>query len=184
MDRRRFLCLAALAPLGACAARFEPATKADVDALAAQLVALSSEVDPEEAQQAARLAYARTEELRVAYQITDPPLVHNAKVNMGLRPRGLCWQWADDLESALRAAKFRSFALHRAIANATTIRIDHSTVIISARGQGMFDGIVLDPWRKGGMLTWVATTQDPEYKWVPRAKVFADRAARERLKNY
>ena len=184
MDRRKFLCLATVAPLAACVSAPEPVSMADVDALAARLISLSPEVDQEEAASAARLAYARTAELRDAYQITDPPLVHNTKVNMGLRPRGLCWHWADDMESALRAQGYQSFAFHRAIANATTLRIDHSTVIISARGQGMFDGIVLDPWRKGGVLTWVPTATDPDYDWVPRAKVFADRAERERLKNY
>lgn len=184
MNRRRFVGLLATAPLAACVSAPPPASRADVDALAESLAALAPSVDSEEAIRAARLAYARTEELRRAYQITDPPLVHNAKVNMGLRPRGLCWHWAEDMEAALRAQHFKTFSLHRAIANATTLRIDHSTVIISARGADMFDGIVLDPWRKGGVLTWNPVTSDPHYKWVPRAKVFADREKRERLKNF
>ena len=131
--------------------------------LADEIQALGPEVDPEEAHRAARVAFERTAELARAYRITDPPLVHNAKVNMGLKPRGLCWQWADDMESRLAEEEFRTLELHRAIANwDNDFRIDHSTVIISARGDGMFDGIVLDA--------------DPRYTWHPRHLVFAARA--------
>ena len=122
--------------------------------LAAEIQALGPQVDPEEAQRAARVAFERAAELTRAYRITDPPLVHNAKVNMGLKPRGLCWQWADDMESRMAEEDFQTLDLHRAIANwDNSFRIDHSTLIISARGDSMFDGIVLDPWRKGGRLT-------------------------------
>lgn len=184
MNRRHALFLIGTAPLAACVSAPPEVTRAEVAALEVALIALGPDVDPEEAARAARVSYARTEELRRAYRITDPPLVHNTKVNMGLKPRGLCYQWADDMETRLRAERFETFTLHRAIANATTLRIDHSTLIISARGADMFDGIVLDPWRKGGELTWVRTDADPKYVWVPRAQVFADRAARERLRNY
>ncbi|MEM7438489.1 MAG: hypothetical protein AAF393_02745 [Pseudomonadota bacterium] len=184
MNRRHALLLLSAAPLAACVSAPPPATQDEILGLGASLAAMSPNIDPEEAHRAARVAYARTAELRDAYQITDPPLIHNAKVNAGIKPRGLCWQWANDMESRLRAEKFKTFSFHRAIANATTLRIDHSTVIMSARDAGMFDGMVLDPWRKGGILTWVPTATDPDYKWVSRAQVFADREAKERLKNY
>lgn len=155
------------------------ARKTAAEGLAAAITRLSPEIDRLEAAEAARLAYARTEELRVAYRITDPPLVHNTLVNLGLKPRGLCWHWADDLEATLAAAGFETLTLHRAIANADTpFRIDHSTVILSAAGASMEDGLVLDPWRQGGTLTWVPTRADPDYRWVSRASVFAWRARR------
>ena len=63
---------------------------------------------------------------------------------MGLKPRGLCWHWAEDIERRLRAEDFQTLDLHRAIANANNIRIEHSTTIVSRRGDGMYDGLVLD----------------------------------------
>ncbi len=103
---------------------------------------------------------------------------------MGLKPRGLCWHWADDLEARLREEDFRTLALHRAIANADNpFRIDHSTVIVSRRGDTMFEGVVLDPWRKGGVLHWTPTLADADYDWRPRAEVHEEKlreAARER----
>jgi hypothetical protein len=156
----------------------------DIAELTRSIMSLGPEVDPEEAGRAARVAYERTFELSRQYGITDPPLIHNTKVNMGLRPRGLCWHWAQDMETRLAQEHFETLRLHRAIANGDNeFLIDHSTVILSARGDSMFDGIVLDPWRKGGVLFWSPTLEDTRYTWVARREVFEQRrikAARSR----
>nr|WP_170538156.1 hypothetical protein [Ruegeria arenilitoris] len=165
----------AILGLGACSSA-PPARSDDVARLAAQIQALGPEVDPEEAQRAARIAYAYTAQLAQEYQITDPPLIHNAKVNKGLRPRGLCWHWAEDIERRLKQENFRTLTLHRAIANADNpFRIDHSTAIISLRGDSMYDGVVLDPWRYGGVLFWSPLREDTRYEWVPRDIVLEKR---------
>ena len=36
----------------------------------------------------------------------------------------------------------------------------------------MEDGIVLDPWRKGGELFWSPVLEDKRYDWTPRQEVF------------
>lgn len=165
----------AILGLGACTSA-PPARSDDVARLATQIQALGPEVDPEEAQRAARIAYAYTAQLAQEYQITDPPLIHNAKVNKGLRPRGLCWHWAEDMERRLKQEEFRTLTLHRAIANADDpFRIDHSTAIISRRGDSMYDGVVLDPWRYGGVLYWSPLREDTRYDWVPRDIVLEKR---------
>ncbi|WP_254428941.1 hypothetical protein [Ruegeria arenilitoris] len=165
----------AILGLGACSSA-PPARSDDVARLAAQIQALGPEVDPEEAQRAARVTYAYTAQLAQEYQITDPPLIHNAKVNKGLRPRGLCWHWAEDIERRLKQENFRTLTLHRAIANADNpFRIDHSTAIISRRGDSMYDGVVLDPWRYGGVLFWSPLREDTRYDWVPRDIVLEKR---------
>lgn len=149
-------------------------------ALAEGLRTLDPDIDPAEAERAARVAYEETYRLAQAYQITDPPLVHNTKVNLGLKPRGLCKDWADDLEARMRQEGFETFSLHRAIANADVpLRIEHSTLILSARGEEMDDGMVLDPWRNGGVLFWSPVTEDADYAWVPRQEVFAWKRQRE-----
>lgn len=147
------------------------ADDAEMLALARAIAALSPQVDPAEAARAARISYEYTAQLAEDYQITDPPLVHNYKVNRGLRPRGLCWHWAEDMEARLKAEGFQTLDLHRAIANHDNIRIDHSTAIVSAKGATMFEGVVVDPWRKGGVLTWTPVSEDPRYAWRPRAEV-------------
>lgn len=144
-------------------------TDAQIAALARNIRALSPQVDPEEAQRAAQLAYDHTHHLALQYRITDPPLIHNAKVNAGLRPRGLCYHWAEDMERRLDAEGFATLDMKRAIANADNpILIEHSTAVITAKGAPMSAGIVLDPWRKGGTLFWSPVSADTRYPWVPR----------------
>lgn len=150
-----------------------PAAAAGKADLAASLRALGDGVAAAEAERAAEVALRETARLAQAYEIADPPLVHNVLVNLGLKPRGLCWHWADDLEARLRQEDFRTLDLHRAIANADNpLRIDHSSLVVSKRGGSMRGGLVLDPWREGGRLYWVEARSDPDYVWHPRAEVF------------
>ncbi|MEO0390279.1 MAG: hypothetical protein AAF218_04990 [Pseudomonadota bacterium] len=168
--------------LAACGAPPAPrASNPEIAALTQAFMAMSPVVDPEEAARAARIAYDYPLQLRAEYQVTDPPLVHNAKVNAGRRPRGLCWHWADDMQARFQAEAFQTLSLHRAIANSDNMLIDHSTVIVSALGEGWDEGIVTDPWRYGGRLFWSPTLQDTRYTWIPRQQVFAERRRREGL---
>lgn len=168
-------CLVLIFGLAACGASPEkrvPASALEISQLAMEIRAMSEDVDPEEAERAARIAYQHTRELALQYEIVDPPLIHNTKVNMGLKPRGLCWHWAEDMEKRLKAENFKTLVLYRAIANADNDwRIDHSTAIIAAKGEGMYDGIVLDPWRLGGVLFWENVREDTRYEWVARELV-------------
>lgn len=182
----RLLALFGLVALAACATpRADgpppPGSVQDVARLEQAILSLGAEVDPEEAQRAARIAYEHTHQLARDYQITDPAIIHNTKVNMGLKPRGLCWHWAKDMENRLNAENFQTLQIHRAIANAKNpILLEHSTVILSQQGDSMFDGIVLDPWRKGGELFWSPTLKDRRYNWHPRAEILAWKLGHDR----
>ncbi len=167
--------------LAACGTTYGPdgpplATQDEISALEQGILALGPDVDPLEARRAAEIAYAYTHQLALQYEITDPPLIHNTKVNMGIRPRGLCWHWAEDMQTRLNAENFQTLEMHRAIANADNeFRIDHSTAIISARGDRFDEGVVLDPWRFGGVLFWSPLLEDDRYVWVERSVVLRTR---------
>ncbi|WP_132950465.1 hypothetical protein [Rhodovulum bhavnagarense] len=176
----RALALVATIALAACATAPEMSGHAAVDSLSAAIRALGPEVDAGEAERAAAVAYSETAALARSYQITDPPLVHNMKVNMGLRPRGLCWHWAEDMERRLKQEGFETLEVRRAIANADNpFRIDHSTAILTRRGDPFDRGIVLDPWRQGGVLFWAPVGEDDRYHWRAREAVIAEK--RDRL---
>ena len=141
--------------------------------LTSSIQALGPNIDPQEAHRAAQIAFTYPLQLAQQYQITDPPIIHNIKVNRGTRPRGLCWHWAQDMETRLAQENFQTLDLHRAIGNSEkALRIDHSTVVISAKDDGMYDGLVLDPWRWGGKLFWGDPKLDKKYEWIPRQRVF------------
>ena len=169
--------LVMMAVLSGCATGHGPngpprGSEADIAALAGALRALDPQVDPSEAARAARISYEYSHHLAIAYEITDPPLKHNAKVNRGEKPRGLCRHWAEDMEARLNQEAFKTLEVHRAIANAQKrFLIEHSSAVISARGDTMEQGIVVDPWRLGGVLFWSPVLSDRKYPWRPREDV-------------
>ena len=178
--RRIVVIPALLLFVGACASKTPPIAppplveRERVSELAQAITTLGDGVDPREARRAASLAYGYSRHLAHEYGVTDSALVHNLKVNLGLRSRGLCVHWTRDLLIRLRQEKFTSLDLHWGIANyEKAFRIEHSTVIISAGGADLRDGIVLDPWRYGGELFWSPTPDDTEYLWKPRAEIMA-----------
>ncbi len=179
ISRRQVLMGGLALPLAACGTAPEKralAAPSEITRLEAQILAMSADVDPDEARRAAEIAFAHTRALAIQYQITDPPLIHNTKVNMGLKPRGLCWHWAEDLEKRLDAEGFETLEMNRAIAEGRGIRIDHSTAIISAFGTGYAAGVVLDPWRNGGELFFAPVSEDTRYAWEARELVLRRRA--------
>jgi hypothetical protein len=45
--------------------------------------------------------------------------------------------------------------------------LEHNGIVVTAKGQRFEDGIVLDPWRKGGRLWWGTLQQDKRHPWKP-----------------
>ncbi len=153
-----------------------------VDELRLALIALGDDIDDAEARRVATVAIEYPLQLAQEYQVTDPPLVHNVLVNLGVKPRGLCVDWTTDLMTRLYEERLHSLELHWGIANYdSTFSIEHSTVIVSARGDSMQQGIVLDPWRNSGQLFWAKTGDDAEYQWEPHADVHARKRQRKEV---
>ena len=146
------------------------------------ILALDDDIDRDEAHRAATIAIEYPLELAQEYEISDSPLMHNFLVNIGVKPRGLCVDWTYDLLVRLQQERFRSLGLHWGIANYdSAFRIEHSTVIISARDEPLSQGIVLDPWRHSGQLFWAKTLEDPQYQWKPHAEIHALKRERKAL---
>ncbi len=159
--------------MGGCASA-PPATQGDVNDLALEIQRLGPKVDPNEAERAARIAFEYPLQLAKEYQITDSPIVHNAKIYQGYRERGLCNHWTEDMNRRLKQEDFQTLTIHWAVSPPTEFRIIHHTVIISQIGDTLDEGIILDPWRFGGPLFWARTGDDTRYDWRPRSEVRAE----------
>ena len=144
-----------------------PVYSADPSVNAAHLAnclgGLSPSVDPTEAALAAETACACAWQLRQEYRVVGTPWFHNMLVNVGIRKRGLCYQWADDLTASLEALQLRTLVLSRAVARLGT-RHEHSGVVLTAPGVRFEHSIVLDAWRHSGQLHWAKVRQD-KYPW-------------------
>jgi hypothetical protein len=134
-----------------------------IDSLRQQLIELSPTVRPDEAQRVAECAYSSARQLTRDYGVLGPPLFHNFLVNTGIRKRGLCYQWAEDLFACLDRLQLNSLELRWGEARAGTLR-EHNCVVVTAKGQSFGEGIVLDCWRHGGRL-FVGHVATDHYPW-------------------
>jgi hypothetical protein len=156
----------ALALLAGCTTVQEPEAKQEYEsaALAEKLRGLSPSVNPGEAARAADAAVRYPLQLAREYRATLPPLMNNILINTGIHPRGLCFQWADDLTVKLMTLHLRTLELHRGVAWIGTAH-EHSCVVLTAPGQSFNSGIALDAWRYRGRLHWMPVTLD-ECPWI------------------
>jgi hypothetical protein len=138
-------------------------TQASATALAERLRDLGPKVDAGEAALTAQTAHSYSLELARQYRVVRPAIFHNVLVNLGVRQRGLCFQWADDLTAKLQSLRLRTLQLHRGVARLDTRR-EHSSVVLTAPGQPFDEGVVLDAWRHSGRLFWGDVNQD-HYPW-------------------
>lgn len=137
--------------------------------LSHDLQTLSPSVQTEEADKLATTAVEQSARLSDAYQPVRLPWFNNFLINRGLRDRGLCYQWRNDLFPHLFRLRTSSLKLHLATSRKGTMR-EHNSIVVTAAGQPFESGLVLDPWRGSGKLWWGSVKNDTRYPWVPLSR--------------
>src|SRR5204863_9615133 len=135
---------------------------AKAEALANQLATLSPRVDRTEAKLLADCAYATVSQLRRQYRMFGTPIFNNFLIYHGLKKRGYCYQWSEDLLIALDVLRLRSLELRWGEANPDNWR-ENNCLVVTAKGRPFRSGIMLDCWRHLGQLYFgpVASSWEP-----------------------
>lgn len=126
---------------------------------------LSPSITAADADKLAFTAIEKSAEMARDFKPLRWPWMNNGLVNTGLRKRGLCYQWRDDLFPHLFLLRLQSFDLHLTSARRATM-LEHNGIVVTAKGQKFEDGIALDPWRHCGVLAWAKVAED-HYPWKP-----------------
>jgi hypothetical protein len=163
---------AALASI-ADARRKEPeyANSPEDPKLRAGILALAPGIDPEEALRVTQIAVNTGRDLKKEWRVVWPPGLQNFLVHTGQRKGGLCFQFAERLLLRLSAQKWNTVEFHWAEAFETT-PAEHNVIVVTARGQDFYRGIILDNWRYGGHLVWGRVPDDPHYRWHENKRQF------------
>src|SRR6266478_151242 len=144
----------------------------------AKIAALSPRVDRKEAKLLAECAYATVSQLRRQYHMFATPIFNNFLVYHGLRKRGYCYHWAEDLLGALDALKLNTLELHWGESYAGTWR-ENNCVVVTAKGQPFDHGMIIEAWRHFGHLRWnlVLSDEDRYFENIKYAERVRARAA-------
>lgn len=133
--------------------------------LTESIMELGPNIDNKEASFVAREAVLYPKHLANQYRLVAPPKTHVVLVNTGKRERGLCYHFASDMLNHLdKGRTYNTLTLQRAVAYQGR-RNEHNVLTVAAKGKGIEDAIILDPWRNNATLYTVKTGDDPRYYW-------------------
>ena len=174
-------CLATLTLLSGCSVNYKnielqsdgrpqlqvmnPRLEQNIRELAGALLALGPNVSRNEAIEVAHDGYAYPLHLANEWELTWPPMLHNTLRNSGARKKGLCTDWARAMVDHMRKKNLQTMDIYWGVAFKGDPWREHSTLLVTAKGQPFDTGIILDPWRNSGKLFWVKHVQDPTYVW-------------------
>jgi hypothetical protein len=105
------------------------------------------------------------------YHAISAPWIQNTLVNVGLKERGLCYEWAEDLLRYLVQRNYQTLELHAISANVGYLN-EHNALAVSAKGEGIAKSIVLDAWRNAGNLYFKKISEDKKYDWRERKGLY------------
>ncbi len=167
---KRYLLSALLLYLVGCTPITQPSTpQYQKDKLYRQLLSIDNSIDPSEARILANQAIEYSLTLKQKYGANTTPLLHNLLVNTGIKDRGLCYQWSDDLYLHIQKYRLKSITLKPVGSYIGSYWSEHNALVaLSTSNPKLKRGILIDPWRDSGELYFIPITKDPEYKWVIR----------------
>jgi hypothetical protein len=131
--------------------------------LAKALTGLASDVDPTEAQALSYTAHTTARRLKKEYRVVLNPEFTVFLYNVGLRKRGWCGHWAQDIGAKLKELEPKTLVLHWGEAYPNTSS-ENNALVITARNQRFEDGVLIDGWRRAGRLFWCPVRKDDEYE--------------------
>lgn len=154
--------------LSGCAVTPTMPPQSKIDRLTSLLASLAPDVPKEESQRLSMDIFRETKQLTEEFKLTSPPLWHNFLVNIGLRKKGLCFQWSDALYTHLNHKGYTHFSFHLVGANIGEYFFEHNALVIIPKGGKIEEGVVIDPWRNSGELYFSKVKDDTAYHWVHR----------------
>ena len=134
---------------------------AKAEKLTDELASLSPRVNRDEAKLLADCAFATVTKLRREYRMFGTPIFNNFLIYHGLRKRGYCYQWSEDLLLALDKLHLKSLDLRWGEYDPNTWR-ENNCIVVTAKGQPFKQGIMLECWRHLGHLYFGLVASDWE----------------------
>lgn len=104
--------------------------------------------------------------LKKTYKSSPLPIINNMMINAGMKKRGVCKHWAEDLLEFLKPIKRNFFHVTWGTANPNK-STEHNVAVLFPIGKSFDQGLIIDPWRTAGRPFWVKITEDKHYKWEP-----------------
>ena len=141
-----------------------------VENLATLLQTIDKEIPFEKALSLSKEIFQQTDQLRDEFNPISEPHVNNFLVNIGLKEKGLCYEWSDPLYIYFRRKPYRYFSFHLIVANRGKYFREHNVLAVTSKKDDIPNGVIIDPWREPGKLYISKVKDDIKYVWAHRFK--------------
>ncbi len=138
--------------------------------LAKLLQTLDLKVSYEESLRLSNDVFVEVNRLTQKFQPFFEPHINNFFINIGIKDKGLCYQWSDELYRYFSHKKYKYFTFHILVANKGDYFFEHNVLVITSKKGRIMDGIIIDPWRDSKNLYISTVKNDNAYKWSWRQK--------------
>jgi hypothetical protein len=128
--------------------------------------ALWPSIDRLESRRFAFIAVETAHENRRRWKINSQPWINNGLVNLKLKEYGLCFQWADYLLFSLDSALPKEMVMVKIFRDRGRLN-EHHAICLYQKGENWKHGLLLDGWRKAGILEFYPVSQEIR-KWNTR----------------
>ena len=102
--------------------------------------------------------------LKEKYHSFFMPVVHNMMISVGMRKRGACKHWAEDLLTFMLPIDRKFFYLNWGEAHPGKVG-EHNVAVLIPKGTPFEKGLFIDPWRTSGKPFWLKIPDDKHYHW-------------------
>jgi hypothetical protein len=137
-------------------------------ALALLFQSLDTSIPTKEASMLASDVRHYTKILNRRFERTTDPKIHNFLVNIGIKEKGLCYQYSDALYAHVTQQVYHHFSFHLVGAHIGEFWREHNALVVTAKGEKMEKGVVIDAWRDSDRLYFSYVKEDRAYHWVER----------------
>ncbi len=127
------------------------------------IIALAPDIDPAEAELVSVTSHNTARRLAKEWHVVPPANFQNFLIHIGRRQYGYCFHWAHGIGEQLKTLHLKTLVLYWAAADPGT-NLEHNVIVVTARGQAMRDGYLIDGWRSCGRLIWWPVKED-YYPW-------------------
>ena len=141
-----------------------------VEELSKLLGSLDNSIPPTEAELLSREIFKETAKLTKKFQPVSEPHFNNFLITVGVKDKGLCYQWSDALYLHFSKKDYSHFEFHLLVSNKNEYFYEHNVLVVVAKDGEVLEGIVIDPWRHSGELYFSKVSEDKKYEWRHREK--------------
>ena len=141
-----------------------------VEALSKLLRSLDKSIPSKEAELLSHEIFKETAKLTKKFKPVSEPHVNNFLISVGVKDKGLCYQWSDALYLHFSKKQYAHFEFHLLVSHKGDYFNEHNVLVVVAKGGEVLEGIVIDPWRYSGALYFSKVSEDKKYQWKHRGE--------------